>query len=197
MAGFVNPDDFTVTWLDPINWMLEHPIRWVGNHGDEITIEAGFITDFATVPWFAQWLLPKTGTWTLAATAHDKLCTLVNDRYREVCRQADAQFDLYLGEIPYRTCKKEAQQAVPLCTFGPVDTDGSFRAICEDEHVDFTRRWLLWIGVRWGALLNPARRVGWWRTAHLVLPITAGLGYVLWETVTGLAWLVCKARGLL
>jgi len=183
---FHDKDDFTVTRLDPVNWMLEHPIRWEGHDGDHVDIEAGFVTDFATVPWAVQWLIPRTGTWTLPATGHDKLCTLLNRRYGLVTLAYRNATKIAHDGGPCSSCWAQAQLSVPPCTFGPVDTDGAFRAMCEDECVDPIRRWLLWVGVRWGALKNPARRVGWWRTAHLVLPISAvvaapivGLLYVL------------------
>jgi hypothetical protein len=49
------------------------------------------------------------------------------------------------------------------------DTDGIFRRRCKELGVDYVSRWLLWTGVRWGALFNEKRRAGWWRDAPLVI----------------------------
>jgi hypothetical protein len=49
------------------------------------------------------------------------------------------------------------------------DTDGIFRRRCKELGVDFVSRWLLWTGVRWGALFNAKRRAGWHRDAPLVI----------------------------
>jgi len=78
------------------------------------------------------------------------------------------------------------------------DADGLFRRVLREEGVPPLRRWLMWTGVRWGALVTPQRRPGWWRdvprvlalsvlAAPLVVPpalaITAALaGYTLVES---------------
>jgi hypothetical protein len=41
--------------------------------GAWIKVPAGEPTDFASVPWFARWLIPKTGLHNLAAIVHDYL----------------------------------------------------------------------------------------------------------------------------
>lgn len=52
------------------------------------------------------------------------------------------------------------------------DVDGIFRRIMEELGVPFPRRWLMWCGVRWGALFNPARRAGWYKDLPIVLLIS-------------------------
>jgi len=52
------------------------------------------------------------------------------------------------------------------------DADGLFRRVLREEDVPPVRRWLMWTGVRWGALVNPARRPDWWRDAPAVLGIS-------------------------
>ncbi len=52
------------------------------------------------------------------------------------------------------------------------DTDGLFRRVMREAGVGFVTRWLMWTGVRIGALVNPARRPGWARDTPLVLTIT-------------------------
>jgi hypothetical protein len=66
-----------------------------------------------------------------------------------------------------------------LCTVGidtgvvsPVDADGILRRVAAEEGVPWLLRWLIWLGVRWGAAGNPSRRPGWWSTAAAVLPAT-------------------------
>jgi hypothetical protein len=52
------------------------------------------------------------------------------------------------------------------------DTDAIFRRVMREGGVGFVTRWIMWAGVRWGAVANPARRPGWWIDAPLVLLIT-------------------------
>ena len=65
------------------------------------------------------------------------------------------------------------QLAEGTCLLSSRDVDGLFRRIAREGGAGFVTRWLLWTGVRWGALGNPHRRAGWWRDAPLVLTITA------------------------
>ena len=52
------------------------------------------------------------------------------------------------------------------------DADGLFRRVLHEEGVPPVRRWLMWTGVRWGALTTPGRRPGWWRDAPRVLALS-------------------------
>ena len=52
------------------------------------------------------------------------------------------------------------------------DADGIFRRVMREQGVPVVRRWLMWAGVRWGALTDPRRRRGWVRSAPAVLAIT-------------------------
>jgi len=56
--------------VDPTTWELVAPLSYQGRI-DHWTIPSGFRTDFGTVPWFVQWLIPRTGVWTLATVLHD------------------------------------------------------------------------------------------------------------------------------
>ncbi len=67
------------------------------------------------------------------------------------------------------------------CDVSSRDADGLFRRIAREGGAGFVLRWLMWCGVRWGALANPARRADWWKDAPAVLGITA---VVLAATVT-------------
>jgi hypothetical protein len=52
------------------------------------------------------------------------------------------------------------------------DADGLFRRALRELGVPPARRWLMWCGVRWDALVTPLRRPGWWRDAPRVLALS-------------------------
>lgn len=52
------------------------------------------------------------------------------------------------------------------------DADGLFRRVLRESGVPVVRRWLMWCGVRWGALADPQRCRGWVLSAPGVLGIT-------------------------
>lgn len=52
------------------------------------------------------------------------------------------------------------------------DADGLFRRAMRELGVPFLRRWMMWAAVRWGALVKPDGRRGWWREAPRVLLVT-------------------------
>lgn len=123
--------------LDATRWRLVEPLRYIGDREDFI-VPAGYVTDFATVPRIAVWLVPKFGLYTPAAILHDWLIT---DR-------------LSTGRID------------------SADVDGLFRRAMRELGVPPVRRWLMWAGVRWGALFNRRRRAGWSGTAPAVLVVS-------------------------
>ena len=50
--------------------------------------------------------------------------------------------------------------------------DGIFRRVMRESGVPVLRRWLMWAGVRWGALTDPDRRPGWLVSAPGVLVVS-------------------------
>ena len=57
---------------DGRRWMLLAPLTYHGK--DEVfEVQAGFTTDFASVPFFLTWLVPRYGRFTKAAILHDHL----------------------------------------------------------------------------------------------------------------------------
>ncbi len=52
------------------------------------------------------------------------------------------------------------------------DADGIFRRVMRESGVPVLRRWLMWAGVRWGALTDDERRPGWLISAPGVLAIS-------------------------
>ena len=60
------------------------------------------------------------------------------------------------------------------------EIDRIFREALNELGVSFARRWLMWTGVRWGAVLNPARRRGVLRDLPLMLLLSVlALPFVL------------------
>jgi hypothetical protein len=53
------------------------------------------------------------------------------------------------------------------------EADGIFRRVMRESGVPVLRRWLMWTGVRWGALTDGRRRAGWLASAPGVLAISA------------------------
>ena len=52
------------------------------------------------------------------------------------------------------------------------EADGIFRRVMREGGVPVLRRWLMWCGVRWGALASRSRRPGWGHSAPGVLAIS-------------------------
>jgi hypothetical protein len=52
------------------------------------------------------------------------------------------------------------------------EADGLFRRVMRESGVPVLRRWMMWAGVRWGALADARRRDGWLFSAPGVLMIT-------------------------
>ena len=52
------------------------------------------------------------------------------------------------------------------------EADGLFRRVMRESGVPVLRRWLMWCGVRWGALTSALRRSGWVYSAPGVLGIS-------------------------
>jgi hypothetical protein len=53
-----------------------------------------------------------------------------------------------------------------------IDADGLFRRAMRELDVPFLQRWIMWAGVRWGALCKRGGWRGWWREAWRVLLVT-------------------------
>ena len=51
---------------DGVHQQLVKSWTWLG-----VTIPAGFVTDGASSPWYARWLIPRRGKYTFAAYIHD------------------------------------------------------------------------------------------------------------------------------
>lgn len=170
--GFLN--DLDVRWLPAEHkWELLEDLVWVGELGNLIVVPKGFRTDFASTPRILQNLFPPTGAWTKAAVVHDFLCDGLNERHRKVLATAEA----------HEISMSDAENLVPRCAFGPVDTDNVFRLIMLQEGTSERAAQFGWVGVRYGAMANKARRPGSISTLGEVARTSAGYLF--------LAWLAC------
>lgn len=59
---------------DDANWFLHSPLEYkILNTSYRIVVPAGFVTDFASIPWPLWSFMPRTGTYKRAAIVHDYL----------------------------------------------------------------------------------------------------------------------------
>ena len=52
---------------------LGKALRYICSNGDVVIADMGFISDFASIPWPARMLLPRSGPYNPAAVIHDWL----------------------------------------------------------------------------------------------------------------------------
>jgi hypothetical protein len=174
--GYLDP--LRVEALDTNTWTLLDRFRWQGSEGDLFVVEAGEETDFATVPWWTQSLIPRTGTWTKAAVLHDKMCRELIRIHRERLVLQGERTDLDWAEV--------CEEIKPV--FTSIDTDLIFRKNARAEGTGPIRAELLWLGVRYGAAVNPARREGYLKTLPRVTLDTLLVLLTVVVIIAGLSW---------
>ena len=175
--GFITP--LRVESIDPVNWLILSRLSWIGSKGDRFDVDEGEITDFATVPWWSQAITPRTGTWTKAAVLHDKMCNLLNEFYKLVKQRQkliDDGVDI-----------SELESLIPP-PFTSKDVDAIFRLNARDGGTGPIRSELLWVGVRSGAIANPARRGEFLQTAPRFVFDVVVLLIVLVGIIAFLSW---------
>ncbi len=145
---------------------LTAPLVYEGG-ADTITVPEGFTTDLASVPRLFWSLLPPTGVYERSAVLHDWLCEDLN-------------------ELHSRGLSWAKWRGGPIASSR--DTDGLFRRCCREAGVSLPARWVLWWGVRLGALANPARRAGIWRDLPLMTAIGAAVLAAAAASLLGLGW---------
>lgn len=185
--GYLDP--LRVESINAKEWLYLERFRLQGSEGDIFEIEAGETTDFATVPFWSQIVLPRTGTWTKAAGVHDKMCKQLNEYYKRMKQYEDLVAGWrMLNDISGLNQPLPEPPVKPL--FNSIDTDAVFRKNARMEGTDPIRAELLWLGVRYGALRNPARREDWHKTARRVAVDTAAsLAVVgLFITIVSKVW---------
>lgn len=167
LPGFDYPP-FLIPQRNGTEFALWEEVTYTGSQGDSWTIPEGFTTDFASIPAAVSWAIPKLGAYTLAAIVHDLLCTGLNDWERAI-RTLPRATRKYVRDWHAIRTEGGPDGIVFRPTASAVDTDAIFRKIARSYGVDPVTAALLWTGVRWGALANPARRAGWLKTAPAVL----------------------------
>lgn len=65
--------DLIVRELDDDRKELVAPLVYHAEDGQRFLVPAGFVTDYASIPWFVRWRFPKSGPWKWGATLHDYL----------------------------------------------------------------------------------------------------------------------------
>lgn len=68
----VRPAEVVVRQVDPARFELREPFKYV-DENRRFVVPMGDISDFASVPAFLTWLVPRYGRHTLAALLHDHL----------------------------------------------------------------------------------------------------------------------------
>lgn len=169
-------------------WVLLSDLIWVGSGSDTLIIKTGEETDFASVPRLLQALLPSADPRVVrAAVVHDFLCRELNEYHRAQQAPYAPGAGLTNAERHDLLVKAEAMSSP---AFSAVDADAIFEKIMRDEGAGWWMRNVGWLGVRLGALWNPARRAGWLST----LPRVAGLSTLFLAAASailaGLAWLI-------
>ena len=86
-------------------WSLITPFTYVSDLLGEIIVPAGFVTDLASVPWFARWYVSRDGNHTRAAVIHDYL----------YARASEASFP----GISRRTADRVFLEALRACGLRP------------------------------------------------------------------------------
>ncbi len=188
-AGFKN--EFDVRLGPDGLWLHLDDVVWEGSDGDRAVVPKGRSTDFASVPRIAQALLPSADPRVVrAAAVHDELCRELDRFYRGV-REWLMGLDLVkiTGEDRYRRPYPERP------AFNSVDADAVFEKIMRDEGAGWWMTRVGWVGVRLGALWNPARRSGWLSTAPRVIGLSTvflAAALALLAPLAGLVWLVAS-----
>lgn len=86
---------------DGKRWELVQSFVYQGST-ESFEVPAGFTTDFASVPRFVVWLIPRYGRWTQAAILHDYLWHLAREgKFKK--HDADGIFNRAMRElgVPY------------------------------------------------------------------------------------------------
>lgn len=137
--------DLSIQAASPKTWRVIAPLIWTGSEDDTFTVPVGFLTDFATVPRFLHWLVLPYGAYTRAAVLHDWLLV-----------ELAAWSARHLGNVVIAPLDGSDDRPPANSR----DIDGIFRAAMKDLGVGFTKRWVMWTAVRWGALFNTRRAYG-------------------------------------
>lgn len=124
-----------------------------------LVVPRGFRSDLATVPFFLRGLIPNAGRRVnLAAILHDWCCEHLKARLRAGQTLDDRDPD---GPM-----------------YGPIATDVMFRKTLIGLGLPLLMAWIMWSGVRLGAVFSPYRRPGWLRTLPQLLLVILLTGWL-------------------
>lgn len=87
-----------VTPIDDKRWRLLEPLCYAGDV-DRFLVPEGYVTDFASVPRIAVWLVPSYGRYTAPAILHDYLLTDALKAGRVTSNDADGLFRRAMREM--------------------------------------------------------------------------------------------------
>lgn len=83
---------------DGTNFMLVDDLRYqIIRTGEVITVPAGFVTDFASVPWYGRWRISVLGKHSIPAIVHDYLY------WEQRCSREEADKILREAMIEYQS----------------------------------------------------------------------------------------------
>lgn len=117
------------------DWKLLNEFIYVSKNGNKITVPAGFVTDFASVPKPLRAVFESWGAYGYASVFHDWLCR--EKTYQHFIGSFEA------GNKGYMPANATRAQA-----------DKLFYEIMEYSGVSTATRVLLYVGVRIGAAFN-------------------------------------------
>lgn len=95
-------------------WRLLSPFVYRSDRLGAIAVPAGFMTDLASVPWFARWYVSRDGDHTKAAIVHDWLYAFASARTWPDVSRLDA--DLVFLEALRALGVREGMALVLFCS---------------------------------------------------------------------------------
>jgi hypothetical protein len=123
---------------------LDYPI-W------RITVQKGFVTDFASVPKFAQVIYPPTGYYGHAAVLHDLLCVEFHNGTTSV-KIAEHAWRPWMGS--HGPAEDETGMVMVELTWRLAAY--IFREQMRADGVGWRTRWAMWLAVRaFGVTVKP------------------------------------------
>jgi hypothetical protein len=145
-----NPAQVVVRQKDASRFVLREPIRYEAD-GRSFVVPMDDVSNFASVPRFLTWLIPRYGRHSMAALLHDHL-------QRHLRRSSEPEVE---GKVTWD------------------EADVIFREAMRGTRVPFVRRWLMWAAVSLRSVfhsgpLGKIAVVGW-----VAVFVALGLGWPL------------------
>jgi len=96
--------EIKVSFIPPQRWMERAKWKLLADyvsHNGNVTVEAGFISDGATIFWALRWLFSPTGKYFGAAIIHDYIIKEHNDWHK-----ANEEFEFEMEELNVRSWRR-------------------------------------------------------------------------------------------